>query len=399
MPAPPAAFVSGGFVPAALRGTVNHAYLHAADWYSTLCGLAGVDPQDHVAAAEVPDIDSLDQWPTILTRNASFSDGARQEVFLSYNNFGPPSTTAGYDAALIQGRFKVVTGHQGGSGFWTGPVHPNGTGPADPARNGTACGAFSCCNGCLFDIQSDPTEHSDLRLSMPGTYARLHTRLMELANTTYQTRYIQPGIKCLEAEQAKVFYKGFRGPPCFNASAFPVVPTPAPTPSPPGFFQLASPHGRLCLSSDQELGLLACTPRAGAPLAPQWRVSDPKTGELGSTLAENSLCIKMHESAGWNCDSAGTNATQAYMGHCSGSGGSGAHKTNYFFIVPSSISSSHAIGASGNQSVLIQSHDCPRLCLARLTATSGSAESLTAGEVGLVSCSDTASASASWLRL
>ena len=43
------------------------------------------------------------------------------------------------EAALIQGRYKIVTGHQGASGFWTGPIHPNGTGPADPERNATAC--------------------------------------------------------------------------------------------------------------------------------------------------------------------------------------------------------------------------------------------------------------------
>ena len=42
-----------------------------------------------------------------------------------------------YDGALIQKQFKIVTGHQGGSGFWTGPVHPNASGLVDPVRNGT----------------------------------------------------------------------------------------------------------------------------------------------------------------------------------------------------------------------------------------------------------------------
>ena len=126
-------------------------------------------------------------------RNATWDDGARQEMVLAYNTGNPPATS-GVDAALIQGRFKIVTGHQGGSGFWTGPVHPNATGPPDPKRNLSACGAFSCCDGCLYDIQSDPTEHHDLRLSQPDTYARMHARLMDLANSTYQTSYIQPLI-------------------------------------------------------------------------------------------------------------------------------------------------------------------------------------------------------------
>jgi hypothetical protein len=37
-----------------------------------------------------------------------------------YNNRGLEKGDTGYDAALIQKQFKIVTGHQGGSGFWTG---------------------------------------------------------------------------------------------------------------------------------------------------------------------------------------------------------------------------------------------------------------------------------------
>ena len=92
----------------------------------------------------------------LMKANATWEDGARQELVLSYNAITANPPAAGYDAALIQGRYKVVTGHQGGSGFWTGPIHPNATGPADPDRNGTACGAFSCCQGCLYDIQVCP---------------------------------------------------------------------------------------------------------------------------------------------------------------------------------------------------------------------------------------------------
>lgn len=79
-------FIFGGVVPPALRGTTNNAYIHAADWYATLCGLAGVDPTDSGAvAAGVPPIDSVDQWKTILTPNATWEDGARQEMMLAYN--------------------------------------------------------------------------------------------------------------------------------------------------------------------------------------------------------------------------------------------------------------------------------------------------------------------------
>ena len=36
-----AAFVSGGLIPAELRGTESHVVMHIADWYSTFCALAG----------------------------------------------------------------------------------------------------------------------------------------------------------------------------------------------------------------------------------------------------------------------------------------------------------------------------------------------------------------------
>ena len=38
-----AAFVSGGMIPAELRGTTSNVVGHIADWYSTICILAGVD--------------------------------------------------------------------------------------------------------------------------------------------------------------------------------------------------------------------------------------------------------------------------------------------------------------------------------------------------------------------
>ena len=47
------AFVSGGYLPEARRGqTLDGAtqLLHIADWYSTFCYLAGVDPVDEEAA-------------------------------------------------------------------------------------------------------------------------------------------------------------------------------------------------------------------------------------------------------------------------------------------------------------------------------------------------------------
>eukprot|EP00966_Prymnesium_polylepis_P068645 1594489-Prymnesium_polylepis.1 len=41
-----AAFVSGGLIPPKLRGTSSSVVMHVADWYSTICSLAGVDFSD-----------------------------------------------------------------------------------------------------------------------------------------------------------------------------------------------------------------------------------------------------------------------------------------------------------------------------------------------------------------
>merc|ERR1712187_668064 len=42
------AFVSGGAIPLAKRGTVLTDYIHIADWYATFCAIAGVSPVDGI---------------------------------------------------------------------------------------------------------------------------------------------------------------------------------------------------------------------------------------------------------------------------------------------------------------------------------------------------------------
>ena len=54
-----AAFVSGGFLPPAVRGTVNNGIVHIADWYATFLSFSHLDPTDKRAAAagNIPPID------------------------------------------------------------------------------------------------------------------------------------------------------------------------------------------------------------------------------------------------------------------------------------------------------------------------------------------------------
>ena len=79
-----AAFISGGMIPPALRGTRSQVVGHIADWYSTICVLAGVpfaddspirplpkDPtspgKDIWANGAYPGVDGVDLWPALVT--------------------------------------------------------------------------------------------------------------------------------------------------------------------------------------------------------------------------------------------------------------------------------------------------------------------------------------------
>jgi hypothetical protein len=86
------AFLSGGFLPANVRGTVNSKYIHITDWYRTFAELAGVSGDD--PAEGVPPVDSLDMWPMLSDNNVS---SPRTEIPLS-SSHGPPGWGDGMSA-------------------------------------------------------------------------------------------------------------------------------------------------------------------------------------------------------------------------------------------------------------------------------------------------------------
>lgn len=103
------AFMSGGFLPATLRGTVQNGMIHIADWYSTFSHLAGVDPTDSRAATSgLPPIDSINMWPFL-----SGAVGASPRTFIP---IGPQ--------CLVQGDYKLISQKTSPDG-WQGPFYPN----------------------------------------------------------------------------------------------------------------------------------------------------------------------------------------------------------------------------------------------------------------------------------
>jgi arylsulfatase B len=126
-----AAFVSGGYLPPAVRGTSSSAIIHICDWHLTLSKLAGATPAPPTPKG-VPLPDSIDAWPALSTGTL----GSRTEVALSVKS-------------LISGNHKLVTGQKaGGKNNWQNPAFPDAD-PSDPELFSTPGGA---CDPCLFDL-------------------------------------------------------------------------------------------------------------------------------------------------------------------------------------------------------------------------------------------------------
>lgn len=224
-----AAFVSGGLIPEALRGTESHVVMHIADWYSTFCGLAGVSHRDDPPTEPLPvdpsnprlDIWGADSWPSV--------DGVNVWPMLTTAGYGGPKNYTAAHATLwlaaeviVAGAYKLVVSQQDANKTNSGPTlgwkcggmghprcdtttsadcgeNPDTKGPATPQCdmwvNATtaqcACGCFynhgPAGNGhpnvpCLFDVEADMSEFHDISSSAPpGLKAHL-LRTLQLQN-------------------------------------------------------------------------------------------------------------------------------------------------------------------------------------------------------------------------
>ena len=204
-----AAFVGGGFLPAAMRGTTIDGLMHITDWHVTFAALAGAtDPTTDARAAAkgLPPVDSLDMWQMVSGAN---STSPRVELPLS----GSGNGTSLKGTALIvtcpassacpasKGRFKLVRGTMS-NGAWPGVTTPNGT---------DATASVDCGHGCLFDLDADPTEHFDLAAHK----TTLVQHMRHLAAAYDETVYQSPGsAKADPAAKvaARTKYGGFWGP-------------------------------------------------------------------------------------------------------------------------------------------------------------------------------------------
>jgi len=189
------AFISGGFVPKAVRGSRLDGTLHIADWYRTLAeGIAGIDPTDHWAAQSgLPPIDSLNMWPMLSGKNMT---SPRDSVGLIVR-----------DNMLIHGRWKYITGGTvlkfAARG---GPEYPNATTAHDPIGPHT----LTCpASGCLFDVVSDPSEDHEVSSTHPDVVAFMKAELHRQAKSAWSTSHTaDPACKTTAYQR----YGGFYGP-------------------------------------------------------------------------------------------------------------------------------------------------------------------------------------------
>ena len=113
------AFASGGLLPEKMQGKTTEGFIHIADWYTTFCKLAGVDPSDS-GEGKFP-VDGLDVWPIITGENSSTP---HDEIVLGYNYTGK--------GAIIVGDYKLIVGPQKGgcsSLMWSPVDFPCSDGP------------------------------------------------------------------------------------------------------------------------------------------------------------------------------------------------------------------------------------------------------------------------------
>jgi len=254
-----ASFVSGGFLPEAVRGTVLDEQLHVTDWYSTFCHLAGVDPEDPNKVGtrsdgtkfDLPGIDSINMWGLI---SGSERKSPRREIPVCIDMPLQRGATA-----LIVDDYKLLLGPQAFS-YWQGPAFPNGTDSAAygrwPPHNMADCGRAEIRignvtiqkmdGGCLFNIREDPGETRDLAGDLPDVLERLKRRYLELKPTAldqvpvllaarHRTQLYHPNWERMLRRN-----RGFVGPWCGDGACQPADAGGAP---PPGGDLLDVPYG------------------------------------------------------------------------------------------------------------------------------------------------------------
>lgn len=212
-------WVSGGLVPDAMRGSTLEGLSAVWDWMATFAGLAGIQNITDEAAAKagLPPVDSVNLWPYWSGQQ---SESPRKELALASctvpsGNFDqwcstPEDVTSvgGYivDMGGDQGLWKLIREPVLSMDGWQGPSFPNETSSSFENLKTNQCAD----KGCLFRIDTDPSEYHDLSSSHPDQLAALTKAMDEVQKTVFSPKRGKPATgQACSAAQA---YGGFWGP-------------------------------------------------------------------------------------------------------------------------------------------------------------------------------------------
>ena len=206
-----AAFVSGGLVPQAQRGTKIEDKIHVADWYATFAGLAGADPTDHTAAAAgLPPVDSIDMWPLLSGANVTAPrDWVPLLVDASVVGVSAVKIPVNMSAVIV-GDWKLVKGPMILQSYTQGPQFPNSS--YVPYGRFTDPKQIQICwpKGCLYNVASDPGELHDVAKSEHEIVKQLDAKIEEMRASHFQSKSdLSQNASCGAAITA---YGNFYGP-------------------------------------------------------------------------------------------------------------------------------------------------------------------------------------------
>ena len=235
-------FVCGGVVGPKNRGKELHGLVHVADWFAVFlevatgrrdaylansANLISVDNPDARAGNKtLPAPDAVNVWSYI---NGDVDASPRREIVHDHHMFTNasagipggsmqcagqvPFAVPGVAAlgALRQNQWKLIVGPEE-QATWYGIFTPNATVPR-PARKDMKDVWRQCLPACLYNVETDPSEHDDVSASNPDVVAKMLARFKEL-EAEYHPRIISPPILQQAFCAAVEAHSGFAAPYC-----------------------------------------------------------------------------------------------------------------------------------------------------------------------------------------
>lgn len=189
-------FVTGGYLPSNMYGKTLTGLVHVSDWYATFSELAGLGPSAPNVGPGKPD--SISMWSYISGQRATsprtiLIHDHRMFTNKSKNHNGDLCNgqrifeKPGYDSlgAIRVNNFKLIVGDEY-EASWFGQFSPNNTG-IKPDLNAVAC----VDHPCLFNIDDDPGEHSNIAKNNPSIVQKLW-KIFNDSNAAHHPRIISP---------------------------------------------------------------------------------------------------------------------------------------------------------------------------------------------------------------